>query len=223
VNGSAASTLYGLLTNANPKNRLRLGSYWFSEEDFDRIPTRICIPIMHYKYKNAFSKKKSEAAKNAAKNRTTDYLTPAYTVIHYDINGNVIRTYANTHETAYELKTSVATIQRFCRGVRYNKHYILKYGEKTMQHLNLKYPDYVCKPIKKHKKPSKAKKYQRTKTLTTVELFEDGKLVRIFDDVRHAAIMLGFGDASIRACCTGKKHKKNMPDLRYGKKVKIYL
>ena len=142
-----------------------------------------------------------------------------------------IRDSANTHEAAYELKTSIPTIQRFCRGVRYNKYYILKYGEKTMQHLNPEYPDYVNEPIKRDKKqklikdkmPSKAKEYQRTKTLTTVELFEDEKLVRTFDDVRHAAIMLGLGEALIRACCTGKKHKRKVPDLRYGKKVKTYL
>lgn len=211
INGGGNSSLYSLLSNANPKRRRKHGSYWFKEEDFDRIPTKISIPIMHFRYKNS---------KPPPKLPTHQTL---YTVVRYDVDGNVICRYDNVQEAAYELKTSVCTIQRFCRGARYNGHYILKYGEKTMQPVNIEYPKYKCKPLKKYKRPSKAKPYQHTSTLITIERLVNGEVVQTYDDVRHAAIMLGIKVSLVRSICYGKKHKKVVPELRYGKKVKRIL
>lgn len=125
VNGSAASTLYALLTNTNPKNRLRLGSYWFSEADFDRIPVKISIPIMQWKYKNERPSQKI--------NRTHHR---KYTVEYY-VDNKLSLTFENVKHAAHVLGINFNYISKVCRGTTKSKSkYDLRYGPKTLQQIH---------------------------------------------------------------------------------------
>jgi len=126
VKGSAASTLYGLLTNANPKNRLRLGSYWFSEADFDRIPTKISIPIMYFKYRNNKPKQKGHTHHKQ------------FTVEYY-VDGKLNLTFDNAEHAAHVLGVDQTYVRRICKGTRKPNKYDLRYGPKKLQPINMVY------------------------------------------------------------------------------------
>jgi hypothetical protein len=56
------------------------------------------------------------------------------------------------------LKTTISNIQRFCSGARHNDYYILKYGEKSLQPVNEKYPEYTVEPLRPIRKKTYTKK-----------------------------------------------------------------
>ena len=126
VNGSAASTLYGLLTNANPKNRLRLGSYWFSEADFGRIPKKISIPIMYYTYRKNKPKQKGHTHHSQ------------FTVEYY-VDNKLNLAFDNVFHAAHVLGICDTHVRKICRGTRNCKEYDLRYGPKKSQPVNQVY------------------------------------------------------------------------------------
>ena len=78
-------------------------------------------------------------------------------VNHYDIEGHIIYTYKNTSHAAYMLKTTLSLIRKFCSGTKSNNYYILKYGEKSLQPVGEKYPEYTIEPLRRNGKKTYTK------------------------------------------------------------------
>jgi hypothetical protein len=105
----------------------------------------------------------------------------------------------NIYEAAYMLKTSTATIQRLCRGIVKNNNYILKYGAKIR----------LC-----------------TRTKSTVELLEKGKVIKTFVDVTEASTYFNIKESLVRRLCKNGGRNTVLPIgtyLRLGKKIQIVL
>lgn len=148
VKGSACSAIYDVLRAATLKSKFAHNSYWFKEEKlmkmFGEVPPYLDFDeMMNTQHKKRSVIRKHTVVENIRK----------YSVKHYDTEGHVIYTYKNTAHAAYMLKTSMSTIQKFCRGLKkQNNYYILKYGEKSLQPVNEKYPEYTIEPLRESKK-----------------------------------------------------------------------
>ena len=59
--------------------------------------------------------------------------------------------FKNIFEAGYELKLSPSMVGRICRGVVAPKNYILKYGEKELQAMEVQKPKYKNKPMNSKK------------------------------------------------------------------------
>jgi len=125
VKGGGNTKLYHLLSNKNPKKRLKYGSYWFSREEFNKIPMRICIPIMHYKYKNSLP----------PPNKTHH---SQYTIEYY-IKGKLKKTFDNAKHAGHVLGISFDFVRQICNGRRSRKKFDLRYGPKKLQLINMDY------------------------------------------------------------------------------------
>ena len=126
VNGSAASSLYSLVTNANPKNRLKHGSYWFSRDEFNVVPTRISIPIMYWKYKK---NKKPQTGHTHHKQFTVEYY----------IDSKHQLTFNNVKHAGHVLWIHYSFVRKICTGTRGSSKYDLRYGPKKLQQINMSY------------------------------------------------------------------------------------
>jgi len=130
INGSAKSKIYDVLECKLIKNRLAHNSYWFKEKEiltfgFTTIPNKILIDYIYERIKIMKA--------NRRKSRTLPIFAKRYTVEHYDEYGKFIDIYPNTEIAGQKLNLSMHEIQRHCRGIYLHEHFILKYGEKTLQ------------------------------------------------------------------------------------------
>lgn len=145
IDGSGKTKLYLIIKNSLTKNKYYKGFYWFKEDTitslYGNIPHKLDIAGMinddkrnHY---NGFK-----------------YMTHArrYTVRQFNSDGDVIKVYKSVKHAAFELKKSVAIINRLCRGFITNDYLILKYGPKMKRPINEVYPDYETTPMPKGKK-----------------------------------------------------------------------
>jgi hypothetical protein len=154
LKGSACSELYSVLRRSTLKGKFSHGYYWFREEDIKILyPKEIPIQIYLYGIELEQHKKRS-----ATRKHTIVENAMRYSVEHYDIEGHIIYSYRNTAHAAYMLKTTISNIQRFCSGARHNDYYILKYGEKSLQPVNEKYPEYTVEPLRPIRKKTYTKK-----------------------------------------------------------------
>jgi hypothetical protein len=144
-NGSACSKIYGVLKSNVLKGKYRFDSYWFREEDliqnFNSIPNKLDL---------------DELRKKEAQHKKANYKRPEtyrrYTVIQYNLNGREIQRYSNIFEAGHALKLSPSIVGKICRGVIVPKDFILKYGQKELQPMNINKPKYKTKPIQWMKK-----------------------------------------------------------------------
>lgn len=125
VNGSAASSLYSLVTNANPKKRLKHNSYWFSRDEFEVVPTKISIPIMYWKYKNNLTQKK-----RTHHNQFT---------VEYYINNELNLVFDNVKHAGHVLGVHHSHIRKICTGTRGSGKFDVRYGPKKLQPINIDY------------------------------------------------------------------------------------
>lgn len=143
VNGCGCTKLYGILASPTLKSRLRFGSYWFREAEliqyFGLIPKRLNL--------DAIRKKEAEIKKEKQKHYKRSDTYRRYTVIHCDINGNEIKKYDNIFEAGLAFKLSPSVIGKICRGLLVPKDYILKYGKKEVQPMDVKKYKYETIPI----------------------------------------------------------------------------
>ena len=135
INGSAKSKIYDVLECRLIKNRLAHNSYWFKEKEiltfgFTTIPNKILIDYIYERIKIMKA--------NRRKPCTLPIFAKRYTVEHYDTNGILINIYLNTEMAGQKLNMSMHKIQRHCRGIYKNEFINLKYGEKTLQKVNMK-------------------------------------------------------------------------------------
>lgn len=221
INGSAKSRIYSIIKGQRIETRFNNNSYWFKEEElikhFGLIPKKINIGAI----KNEQKKKKSTSNKNRKLTHTK-----RKQVIHYNVEGNIINTYDNYYHAAYVLKISIRTVQRICRGDKKvkNDNYILKYGKRTNQKINIKYPEYELNYIPEKKEP-KQPTYIKTKTRTQVIQYDiKGNYVHTFDDVIDASNKLKLKENRIRYICAkgitySKGSKKKKHYLKFGKKI----
>ena len=145
--GSACSELYSVLRRSTLKGKFSHGYYWFREEDIKILyPKEIPMQIYLYEIDLEQHKKRSVIRKHTV----VENIRKA-SVEHYDTEGHIIYTYKNTSHAAYMLKTTMSNIQRFCSGARHNDYYILKYGEKSLQPVNEKYPEYTVESLRNDK------------------------------------------------------------------------
>lgn len=126
VNGSAASLLYSILTSPNPKTRLRHGSYWFSRDEFNVVPTKLSIPIMTWKYK-----------RNKPKQRGHDY-HKQFTVEYY-VKEKLYLCFDNAAHAGHVLGMTKDSVRKICNGINKGKYFDLRYGPKKRQLLNQRY------------------------------------------------------------------------------------
>lgn len=217
INGSAKSKIYSILDCGRILNRFSHGSYWFSYEEIYNKFNKISNYINISELENEEKKIRSEIGKKAQKNKK---FIKQYSIIHHKPDGTII-TYKNAKEAAYKLKTSVKTIQRICKGqIVSNKNYILKYGEKISQPHSIKYPDYTPIPIKNRN--NKIIKLH-TKTSYSIERIENGCVINIYIDAKHAAKKLKIPENTVYYICKYKNRKKYPHiELRYGKKIKSF-
>jgi hypothetical protein len=218
INDSGKTALYHALKANGMKGRFKMGFYWFREADlinsFGNVPAKINIDKMIAAVKEL--KKQSHVR--------AEY-SSRYTVIQYNKNGEEIQKFDNTHHCAFELKIDVGIVQKFCRGVRYNNNYILKYGEKKPQKTDLNYGNYKRKYKPDNTpKPSKAKPVEHTRTYFTVNQYENGLVVETFNSVREAALHFGLKESTVRRLCRGKTIlNNNYPVLKLGGKVRVVI
>lgn len=136
VNGSSDSAIYNILDSNKIQTRFSHDSYWFKEKElikyFNSIPKKIKIDAL----REAEKQRKSESKKNA---KVPENIMK-YSVIHYNPDMSIKKTYQSVDEASYMLKVDKSTIRKLCRGVKSNDNYILKYGEKSPQPYAPKYP-----------------------------------------------------------------------------------
>ena len=154
IKGSACSAIYDILRRSTLKNKFKHNYYWFREEDLIKMYTPNPIPKHIYLYGIDLEQHKK---RSTLRKHTIVENAMRYSVKHYDIKGNPICTYKNTAHAAYMLKTTMNIIQKFCSGIRHNDYYIMEYGEKSLQPVNEKYPEYTIKPLKQIEKKTYTK------------------------------------------------------------------
>lgn len=207
IKGSGCTKLYDVLNATIIKNKFSHDSYWFrlSEmlEYFKGVPNKLNIDAL----KKAESQRRRESRKKATENRLT---AKRYSVCQYD-NGDLIKTYLNTEDCAFQLKLSKSTVQRICRGFYTSREYDLRYGEKILQNVKPKYPEY---------KIEERRTYYR---YPVHQYNKNGRLIHTFDDVHDACERLGMKEDQVRLSCSGKRRqvekRKDIPVLRYGEPV----
>lgn len=148
-NGAGSTKLYNVMSSTTLKGRLRYDSYWFREaellQNFGMVPTKINLD----KIRDAEHQRKRESY-----NRPKTYRR--YTVIRYDMNGNEICRYKNIFEAGHALKLAPEFVGRICRGSRTPRNYVLKYGPKELQALEIEKPRYKIKPMNARRPVPKA-------------------------------------------------------------------
>jgi hypothetical protein len=213
-NGSAESRIYKVLSCKTIDKRLYYDSYWFSTAEllqhFGAVPKALNIEAIRAAEKRRRSEMLSE--------RNLEYIT-RYTVERLDDSGEVVETYDNIRHCGYELRIPSDYVSRICRGTRTNNNYVLRYGKKKRQHVDVSYPRYKSR-IKPEKKIKKS--YKHTITRTTIEHLKNQEVIATYFGVNEASEVLGLKPQVIRRICTtGYKIKKNLPVLRYGKKLQV--
>lgn len=223
--GSACSKFYGILSSKTLDCKLRHGSYWFKESElkqyFNLTPTKIKISVI----------RENEKLRKRKESKPYDITTYSrYTVVQYNLDGTIKRTYENTFEAGYFLRLPSTTVSKICGGRLIDPYIILKYGKKTQQPIKVTYPEYVSEPRSAHYpqklpivKPIKEKKvYIKTRTRSSVEQYIDNVLVRRFDDIFDAAKNLKLTESRIRNIISYHSKNTNL-DLRLGAKKQIPL
>ena len=152
--GSACSELYNVLRRSTLKNKFKHNYYWFREEDLIKMYNPNSIPKHIYLYGINLEEHKKRSI--IRKNTVVENIRKA-SVIHYDIKGNIIARYKNTAVAAYILKTTMHNIQKLCSGKMINKNYLLMYGEKSLQPVREKYPEYTIEPLRRDGKKTYTK------------------------------------------------------------------
>jgi hypothetical protein len=148
IKGAGVTILYNYLGAKLLKNKFSHGYYWFWEQDIKILyPKEIPMQLDLKKIDLEQHKKRSAIRKHTV----VENIRKA-SVEHYDTEGHIIYTYRNTAHAAYMLKTTMSNIQRFCRDTRHNDYYILKYGEKSLQPVTEKYPEYTVEPLRQIRK-----------------------------------------------------------------------
>lgn len=233
VDGGGKTVLYHILKAKTMKGRFRLGFFWFSEETlmeiFKKIPKKLNLATI-------YSAEKRRRSANRKKQEIVYYTR--HTVIQYDENQNEIQRFDNTTQCAYELKISVRTVRKICSGKLINNNYVLVFGEKTRQHLNIKYPRYKIRYKKCIVPKIRTKPYQKTKTCYIVEhyIITDSSpkdctvgIMKTYDSVKDCARQLGISEAKVRYFCSkkitirDKKKKKKYLNMWYGEKRTINI
>ncbi|MFW6225356.1 MAG: hypothetical protein ACOC3V_00190 [bacterium] len=172
VNGSAESKIYNVINNKTINKHFSHDNYWFKYDDIlknfnNQIPKKLNL--------NNVRKKEAEIRSKINRNRK-NIKKQQYTIIHYNPDGKTIKKiYDNSKHAAYELNKTIKFITNNCKKkYKYqNKHYILRYGEKKIQPINIKYPNYKITPpeidmdIIKLKEKNKYK-YIKTKTWSKI-------------------------------------------------------
>jgi len=244
INGCGKTALYKIVTHTGINNRLSHDSYWFKAEEllnyFKGIPNKLNIEAIRReeirkKYKAPLCKVCGETDKEKFYPRNKVKCKACmckyheevlrgqnrHTVVRYNDDNTIRQVYDNLYHAAFELKLSSKSVQRLCRGKLSSPNYILKYGEKKIQTQSIRYPKYVIQTLPKIKK---RKQYVRTKTSYSVEQFENGICIHSFKNIRSASEFLGIKPAVVGQICRGMQRKlKDMPDLRYGKKIREIL
>lgn len=225
VNGSSDSRIYRVIDSAKVQTRLAHGSYWFREselmKEFGLIPKRIKISAIA----EAQKLRKIESRK---KSKTPEFISK-YSVIHYNPDMTIKTTYKCSEEAAYMLRKGLNTIRKICRGIIHanNENYILRYGEKSLQPQDFKYPEYTIEPVEptpkikevKVKEPKLPKPKTRT-NMTVVEFDDNNNIIRRFDSYKEASEFYGYTPARIRQICL-KKYRKKLNLRTDGKKQVI--
>jgi hypothetical protein len=155
VKGSACSELYSILRSKGLKNKFRHGCYWFREEDLKIMYNPNPIPKHIYLYEIDLEQHKK---RSYVRRHTVIENMMKACILHYDTEGHVIFTYKNTAHAAYMLKTTMCIIQKLCRGIKNNDYYILKYGEKSLQPVGEKYPEYTVEPLRQTRRKTYTKR-----------------------------------------------------------------
>ena len=249
INGCGKTRLYQICKATKLAKRLAHNSYWFKAQEmleyFGGIPNKLNLALIYAEeQRKRFKAPVCQMCgdtdplnfypKNRCKCKTclcTSYKKvfkgqKRHEVIHYNIDGSIKNTYRNTVEAAFELKVSVETIQRLCRGVYQNANYNLKYGEKVLQLVDMDYDEYEIQELPKPKRVSKAKKYQYTRTRYSVELVENQKVIKTFGDIREASQYFQIKESAVRRLCREGGRNKVFPygtHLRLGAKTKVLL
>ena len=146
--GAGYTKLYSVMNAPRLKGRTRYGSLWFREAElilnFGLIPKRINVDVIR--------KKELQEKQEKQKNYHRAEVRRRYTIIYCDINGTEIHKYRNIFEAGFALKLNPSIIGRICRGVIVPKNYILKYGEKELQPMDIQKYKYKTQPINKKRK-----------------------------------------------------------------------
>lgn len=215
INGGSKSQIYSLLRNKLIDNKFKHNSYWFRvsdlKNDFGELPQKINIDEIRTNQKI----KKANITRKVVNKKTH---MKKYSVLHYDLDGKLIAKYNSTKHAAYELKTSQKIVERICGGKTKNPVYNLKYGEKTPQPINEKFPSYEVV------RQRKEKKYVKTKTrYSVIQLDEDGNKMCVYADVKEAANKLNIKESMVRTLCLNKKDSYilngKIISLKYGNKI----
>lgn len=221
VNGSGESKIYDILNAKLIRNRYAFDSYWFRLHElmdkFNNIPDYINIQALIEEEK----KHRSEIRKSYVRKHIS-----RYTIELYNCYGEMVRTFQNSDEAAFELKISRATVIKLCNGIL-KCDYVLKYGKKISQEINQKFPEYEIKPLPKtlvkKNRDNKPKEIIKTKTSYSVIQYDsNGNEINSFLNVREASIRLKLPESKIRLSCMLLNHKaeqNGFPILRYGKKI----
>jgi len=225
VNGAGETSFYDVLNSRTMKTRLRYNSYWFWEkhllEYFGTIPTRLNLGLIYaeeQKVRSECMKKIRALRKNLGQRR--------YTVIHYNKDGSIKTTYDNTSHAAYMIRTSIKTIMRLCNGILINDNYILRYGEKTTQPMNLVYPRYKARGLKSTVvRVSKAKPYLHTRTRYGVNQYEGNVIIQTYESIEDCADKLKLKPSTVRRLCRNEMRLdyNNYPVLRLGEKRTVVV
>jgi hypothetical protein len=248
-NSGSKSRLYRTIRSRTINGRFKHGSYWFREGEllnhFNLVPKKLHLAILRAEERRIRTERTRKLREEGILPGQSKQMR--YPVVRYNPDGTVMKTYTNTSEAAYELKTSVSTIQRLCRGVVSNGNYILEYGVKTLQSLNIKFPPVEKVRLLKPVKPVVEHVRLKTRTsvrFTVVEYNCRGRIIRKFPDVEQASKFHGMPVSVVRRICGDDrrlasnnlscdeaetvsryiKHprldKKDHPDLRYGERVR---
>ena len=219
VNGSGCSRIYDILDAKLIRNRYKFNSYWFRlyelMDTFNDMPDIINIQA----FIESEKQRRSEIRK-----KTVQTHMRRYNVEMYNCYNEIIKNFENSDEAAYELKISRSTVNKLCGGKIKNCAYILKYGRKTRQPVNQKYPEYKIRPIPMLK-PVKIKNKEIVKTKTRYSVVQydlEGNEINTFIDVKEASAKLGLPASKIRLLCVQLNHKaekSGFPVLKYGKKI----
>jgi hypothetical protein len=146
VKGSACSELYSILRSKGLKNKFRHDYYWFREED---LKARFAPNEIPYMLDLKAMDEEQHKKRQFIRRHTIVQNIMKHSVIHRDERGNIIYTYKNTAHAAYMLNTTANIIQKICRGIKHNDYYLLSYGEKSLQPVNEKYPEYTVQELQR--------------------------------------------------------------------------
>ena len=207
--GGSKTSLYSLLRNQTIQGRFRYLSYWFKEKElleiFDSLPNKLYIDLIKKKEKKTkLMKKKCNPSIQTKKWR--------YTIIHYNPDKTIKKIYNNVIEAAYELKLSVGTVAKICRGAIKKKHkdYILEYGKKTLQPIHIDVPSYSVQNIVYEKSIAIP-----IKTRTAYPVYEydkNGDILKRFVDIKDASSFYKLSRSTIRKICKKNQEDKNNPN-----------